>query len=150
MYCTIEDIYKKIYNANIYTFFDIQSDEEISSSAEETLTSIIQSQSSFIDSYINGRYLLPINEPSDLQLLKSFVIILVIDELYNRAITIELPHHFIEKKKQVIKSLEDISNGRTNLKSQKITKANVKGESVYMNKRERIFTDSVIQRLYKY
>lgn len=144
MYCSVEDIALRIGHRQLVELTN--EDTNQTQYNEPLITEIIIEQSRYMDSYISGRYLLPIVNTEDLKLLKPFCVELVIEKLYSRRL-IELPDPIISKKKAVVSDLEKIQKGIITLYSSNDSELAINRVSVRrVSKTDRYFTDEVLRK----
>lgn len=143
MYCNVDDIARAIGTNMLAEATQANKGSGIDN---EVINSVIASQSSYIDSYLHGRYLLPISDSSDLQIFRNICIVLVIDELYSRRL-LELPDSFIMRKKSAISDLEKIARGMILLNTPKYLSSTSSRGYRSISKREQIFTDKTLRNL---
>lgn len=144
MYCKVDDIARAI-GTNMLA--EATEESKGSGIVDKTVEDIILSQSNYIDSYLHGRYLLPITDLGDLSVLFNICIILVIDELYSRRL-IELPESFLIRKRSAIADLEKIAKGIIVLNSPRLIITGAEGTRYNsVSKRRQIFTDETLRNL---
>ena len=110
MYCTVTDI---IDNMTEKTVRELTSDSD--SVNIEIVNAKINEIGSFIDSYLNNQYTLPIINEQDLTILKSICIELVAFGLYNRKHQYSITDDMMFRYNNTIAILKEIQSGKKTL-----------------------------------
>lgn len=105
MYCTIEDILRTVPEREIIELTD---DSQSETYDTLLLNSVIQEQSDYIDSYLRGRYPLPITSNA---ILKDICVILVVFKLTQRRMLYKMPQSIIDLKAKCEEKLIKIQKG---------------------------------------
>lgn len=143
MYCSVEDIVRSmdeetLKNLTTNNSSEIEYDTDL-------INVKIDEQSRYIDSYLSGRYLLPITNTNDLKLLNPICVSLVIETIYSRRL-LELPDVIFARKKAVINDLEKIQKGVITLYSASGSPAaEERASSRRTSKVQRYFTDETLR-----
>jgi phage gp36-like protein len=112
MYCTIEDI---IGNIPEKTVRELTSDSDSDTVNVDIVNAKINERGTYIDSYLNNQYTLPITNAQDLSILKSICIELVIFELYKRKHQYEITDTMMFNYNNTISILKEIQSGKKTL-----------------------------------
>ena len=109
-YCTIEDLKKKLSEAEIARL----SNDVTPTVIEETVVDeLIDSNTEIIDGYIRGRY--PLEEVATNSILKNICIQLTIVDLYDRRNKVKLPENLIRTRTDQFNHLKSIQRGEMTL-----------------------------------
>jgi len=110
MYCTLEDIKKAIPESDIVQLTD---DETGSLIDNEKVEEAIAYAEDIINGYLRGRYPVPIDPVPGL--IRRLAVDLAIYQLYSRRLGLEMPQSIIDRRKEVIRLLENIQAGKLTL-----------------------------------
>lgn len=143
MYCSVEDIVRSIDEEQLRNL-TTNSSSQVEYDAN-IISVKIDEQSRYIDSYLSGRYLLPITNTGDLKLLNPICVSLVIEALYSRRL-LDMPEVIYLRKKAVINDLEKIQKGVIMLYSASGSPtAEERASSRRTSKVQRYFTDETLR-----
>jgi phage gp36-like protein len=107
MYCTLEDIKKAIPEKNIIELTD---DDNFGSIDEAKVQDAIDYAEQLIDGYLRGRYPVPL-EPVP-ELIRRLAVDLAVFHLYSRRFELDMPQSMIDRRKEIIRLLEQIQAGK--------------------------------------
>jgi len=143
MYCSVEDIVRSIDEEKLR---DLTTNSSSQVEYDANIINVkIDEQSRYIDSYLSGRYLLPITNVADIKLLNPICVSLVIEALYSRRL-LEMPEVIYLRKKAVINDLEKIQKGVIMLYSASGSPAaEERASSRRTSKVQRYFTDETLR-----
>lgn len=143
MHCSVEDIVRSIDEEQLRNLTTSSSSQV---EYDANIISVkIDEQSRYIDSYLSGRYLLPITNTGDLKLLNPMCVSLVIEALYSRRL-LDMPEVIYLRKKAVINDLEKIQKGVIMLYSASGSPtAEERASSRRTSKVQRYFTDETLR-----
>lgn len=109
-YCTLEDIKKAIPEANI-----IQLTDDVGTGVidQAKVDEAIAYADELINAYLRGRYQVPLNPVPEL--IKRLSVDLAIFHLYSRRFELEMPESMMQRRKEIIRLLEQIQKGVVSL-----------------------------------
>jgi phage gp36-like protein len=107
MYCTLEDIKKAIPEDNIIQLTD---DKNLGKIDETKVLDAIEYAEQLINGYLRGRYPVPL-EPAP-ELIKRLAVDLAVFQLYSRRFELDMPQSMIDRRKEIIRLLEQIQAGK--------------------------------------
>lgn len=110
MYCTIEDIKQAIPEDNIIQLTDDTGTGVIDQAKVEDA---IQYADQLIDSYLRGRYTVPLNPVP--ALIRRLSVEMAGFNLYSRRFELAMPEAMLQRRKEIIRLLEQIQKGMITL-----------------------------------
>lgn len=136
MYCTVNDISDDVTAATLVELTDDADAGAVDTALVETK---ILEQSNIIDSFLRGRYALPITDANDLSQLKSICVSLTVCDLFQRRIGLDYPVSLSERRNAALKFLQQIQSGVMALNSGSGTSADSRFYKV--NSKTKLFTN---------
>jgi phage gp36-like protein len=141
MYCTLEDIKKAIPEDNIVQLTD---DKNLGEIDETKVLDAIEYAEQLINGYLRGRYPVPL-EPAP-ELIKRLAVDLAVFQLYCRRFELDMPQSMIDRRKEIIRLLEQIQAGKVLLG---IEKQDSPGQGYYKTSKkeeDRVFSKELLNR----
>lgn len=140
-YCELSDITKAIPEENIIQLTDDAGQGVIDN---EKISDAIEYAGQLIDGYLRGRYSVPLNPVPEL--IKRIAIDMAIFHLYSRRFELEMPEGMLQRRKECIRLLELIQQGKVLLG---IESSQSPGQGYYKgnkNAEDRIFNKDVLNQ----
>lgn len=106
-YCTLTDIVKAIPEENLIQLTD---DEGRGVMDNSKIEEAINYAEQLIDGYLRGRYSVPLNPVPEL--IRRLAVDLAVFFLYSRRFELNMPESMLERKRECIRLLEHIQQGK--------------------------------------
>ncbi len=105
-YCSLEDIKQAIPEKNIIELTD---DAGTGTIEQNRVNDAISYADQLIDGYLRGRYTVPLNPVPEL--IKRLAADLAVFHLYSRRFELNMPEAMLQRRKEIIRLLEQIQKG---------------------------------------
>lgn len=141
MYCTLDDLKKAIPEENLIQLTD---DTGLGVIDNEKIDDAIDYAQQLIDGYLRGRYTVPLDPVP--QLIRRFAVDMAVFHLYSRRFELDMPQTMIERRKEIIRLLEQIQQGKVLLGMETPQSP---GQGYYKTNKtseNRVFTDDVLNQ----
>jgi len=141
MFCTLEDIKKAIPEKNIIELTD---DDNFGSIDEAKVQDAIDYAEQLINGYLRGRYPVPLNPVPEL--IRRLAVDLAVFQLYSRRFDLDMPQGMIDRRKEIIRLLEQIQAGKVLLG---IETQNSPGQGYYKTNKvseDRVFNKETLEK----
>lgn len=140
-YCVLNDIVNAIPEENLIQLTD---DAGLGVIDNVKINDAISYAGQLIDGYLRGRYPVPLSPVPEL--IKRLAVDLAVFYLYSRRFELEMPETMIERRRECIKLLEHIQQGKVLLG---VETPNSPGQGYYKTSKEpsdRVFSQDVLNQ----
>jgi phage gp36-like protein len=140
-YCSLDDIKKAIPEQNLIQLTDDAGEGVID---DVKIDDAIAYAGQLIDGYLRGRYTVPLQPVPEL--VKRLAVDLAVFHLYSRRFELDMPQTMVDRRKEIIRLLEQIQQGKVLLG---IETADSPGQGYYMTNKtaeDRIFSKTHLEQ----
>lgn len=109
-YCSLDDLKKAIPEENLIQLTD---DAQTGVIDNEVIDDAIAYAGQLIDGYLRGRYSVPLDPVPEL--IRRLAVDMAVFHLYSRRFELEMPQSMIDRRKEIIRLLEQIQQGKVQL-----------------------------------
>lgn len=140
-YCTVDDLKDRLDDLRLAELSNEDGSDDIDSSVVDKA---IADADSLIDSYLRGRYTVPLSTPIDSAVSKASQRLTLYFLVENRALNVGIGEDFKERNyNDVVRWLRDVAGGKTSVEAAEISAGSPAGFYASASSRDRVFPDGV-------